>query len=314
MEQKIGSEGRNVDGFVTRVVGIEFIRRWGWFVFLSMLLNTVCSYYIPDLASSTTYRATLQVQVHAVAGTSVRGKTTTTFFASLLQSPGVLDLALTRLRAYPQFKAYGLVDLQGGRVTATVIKNTNIIQLAGYAGNSNDAALIVSTVYNVLVQNIQKDRAQVIDAINIHLNAELAQVQAAMQQTETTLEQLKAIKQTDSSQYSLLANQYGAQRQRLLEINAGLATLKHEGYDNLLGVISPTPTVTMLPAAHATRNERLALSPLVGLIMGLGGVFVASRFCGSMSEEGRKRTSAFFHRAVTVPGRSLDLNNEWRRL
>jgi hypothetical protein len=218
------------------------------------------------------------------------------------------------LHAYPQFKAYGLVDMQGGRVTATVIKNTNIVQLAGYAGSSNDAALLVSTIYNALVQNIQKDRAQVIDAINTRLNAELVQVQAAMQQTETTLEQLRAIKQTDSSQYSLLANQYGAQRQRLLEIYAGLATLKHEGYDNLLGVISPTPTVTMLPAANATKNERLAVSPLVGLIMGLGGVFVASRFCRSMSEEGRKRTSVFFHRAATAPVRSLDLDNQWRRL
>jgi hypothetical protein len=311
MERETGSRGRNADGLLTGVVGIRFVRRWGWFIVLSMLLTTVCSYYIPDLVSPTAYRATLQVQVHAVAGTSVQGKVTTAFFASLLQSPGVLDLALTSLRAYPEFKAYVLADLQNGRVTATVVKNTNIIQLAGYADSSRDAALIVSTIYNVLVQNVQKDRAQVIDAINTRLNAELEQVQAAMLQTETTLEQLKAIKQTASSQYSLLVNQYEAERQRLLEINTGLAALKHEGYDNLLGVISPTPAVMTLPVAPATKDERLALSPLIGLIMGLGGVFVASRFSVSRSEEGRKRTSVLFHQAATVPLLSLDSDNKW---
>src|SRR5690348_12118996 len=271
MERKTGSRGRKIGGFLTGLAGIQFVRRWGWFIVLSTLLNTVCSYYIPDLVSSTTYRATLQLQVHAVAGTSVQGKATTTFFAGLLQSPGVLDLALTRLHAYPQFKAYVLADLQDGRMTATVIKNTNIVQLAGYADSSRDATLIVSTIYNALVQNIQKDRAQVIDAINARLNAELVQVQADMLQTETTLEQLEAIKQTISSQYSLLANQYGAQKQRLLEINAGLAALKLEGYDNLLGVVNPTPAITTLPSAQSTLGERLALAPLVGLIMGLGG-------------------------------------------
>jgi hypothetical protein len=272
------------------VISIRFLRRWGWFLLLSVLLNTVCSYFIPDFVSSTTYRATIQVQVRAVAGTSIQGKATTTFFAGLLQSPGVLDLALTRLHAYPQFKAYVLADLQNGRVTATVIKNTNIVQLVSYADSSSDAALIVSTIYNALVQNIQKDRAQVIDAINTRLNTELVQVQSDMLQTETTLEQLRAIKQITSSQYSLLANQYGTQKQRLLEINAGLAVLKLEGYDNLLGVVNSTPAITTLPAAQSTLGERLTLSPLVGLIMGLGGVFVANRFVEGMLERRWKCT------------------------
>src|SRR5690349_24407983 len=126
MEPKIGRtsrEGSQGGWSLKQSICGRFALRWGWFVFLSMLLITVCSYFIPDLVSYESYQATLQVQVRAVSGTSLQGKTTTTFFASLLQSPGVLDLALTRLHTYPQFKDYLLVDLQDGLVTARVLKD-----------------------------------------------------------------------------------------------------------------------------------------------------------------------------------------------
>jgi Mrp family chromosome partitioning ATPase len=279
----------------------RFVFRWGWFIFLSMILTTVCSYFIPDLVSYDSYQATLQVQVPVGSGTSVQGTTTTAFFAGLLQSPGVLDLALTRLHTYQQFKAYLLVDLQGGRVTATVIKGTSVIQLSGYGDTPRDATLIISAVYDALIQKIQKDRASVINGINARLNAELAQVQANMVQTATTLEQLKETNQTTSSQYTLFANQYSAQKQQLQEINVGLATLKQEEYDNLLAVASSTSTVTTLPAANSTKTDRLVLSPFVGLIMGLGGALVASRFSTRLPLRGKKRDAVLPRVAAVVP-------------
>lgn len=281
---------------VKQSAGGKFALRWGWFVLLSMVLTTVCSYFIPDLVSYESYQATLQVQVRVASGVSLQGADTTKFFAGLLQSPGVLDLALTRLHTYPQFKEYTLVDLQDGLVTATVIKGTSVIQLSGYGDTSRDATLIVSAVYDVLIQKIQKDRASVIDGISARLNAELAQVQADMVRTETTLEELKAIKQTTSSQYTLFANQYSAQKQRLQEITAGLATLKREGYDDLLTVASSTPMITTIPAASSTKGDRLALSPFVGLIMGLGAVLFASRFSASKPLRG-KRSEAILPRS-----------------
>jgi hypothetical protein len=296
MEHKLTITSREVSQAgrsLKQSVSGKFVLRWGWFVLLSMVLTTVCSYFIPDLISYESYQATLQVQVHAISGTSLQGKATTTFFAGLLQSPGVLDLALTRLHTYPQFNDYVLADLQDGLVTATVIRSTNVIQLSGYGDTSRDATLIVSAVYEALIQKIQKDRASVIDGINIRLNTELAQVQADMVQTEATLEQLKAIKQTTSSQFTLFANQYSAQRQRLQEINAGLAALKQEGYDNLLVVASSTPAITTLPGTNSTKSDRLALSPFVGLIMGLGGVLVASRFSTNFLSRAKKRKSVF---------------------
>jgi Mrp family chromosome partitioning ATPase len=283
------------------LVNSRFVFRWGWFVLLSMILTTVCSYFIPDLVSYDSYQATLQVQVRGYSSISVQGATTTAFFAGLLLSPGVLDLALTRLHTYPQFKEYLLVDLQDGLVTATVIKATDVIQLSGYGDTSRDAALIVSAVYDALIQKIQKDRASVIDGINARLNTELAQVQVDMAQTATTLEQLKETNQTTSSQYTLFANQYSAQKQRLQEINVGLATLKQEGYDNLLAVASSTPAITTLPAASSTKTDRLVLSPFVGLMMGLGGVLVASRFSTRLPLRGKKRDAVLPHVATVVP-------------
>jgi hypothetical protein len=292
MEHKVtitSNEVSQVGGFFNQSAGSKFVLRWGWFVLLSMLLTTVCSYFIPDTASYEQYQATLQVQVRVTSSTSLQGIATTTFFASLLQSPGVSDLALTRLHTYPQFKAYEPVDLQDGLVTATVIKGTNVIQLSGYGDTSRDATLIVKAVYDALIQKIQKDRVSVLDGINARLNAELAQVQADMARTETTLEELKAIKQTSSSQFTLLANQYSAQKQRLQEITAGLASLKQEGYDDLLTVVNSTPAITTIPAASSTKGDRLTLSPFVGLIMGLGAVLLASRFSTNMSLKEKKR-------------------------
>lgn len=283
------------------LVNGKFVFRWGWFLLLSMLLTTVCSYFILDPVSSDSYQATLQVQVRASSGTSNQGATTTTFFANLLQSPGVLDLALTRLHRYPQFKAYLLVDLQNGLVTATVIKNTSVIQLSGYGDTASDATLIVSTVYDALIQKIQTDRASVIDGINARLNTELAQVQADMLQTSTILEQLKATNQTTSSQYTLFTNQYSAQKQRLQEINVSLIALQQEGFDDLLAIASSTPAITTLPAATSTKADRLLLSPFVGLIMGLGGALVASRFSTRLPLRGKKRAAILPRVTAVIP-------------
>jgi Mrp family chromosome partitioning ATPase len=278
-----------------------FVLHWGWFIFLSMALTTVCSYFIPDPVSYNSYQATLQVQVRIDTGTSIQGIKTVTFFANLLLSPGVLDLALTRLHSYPQFKKYLLVDLEDRLVTAIVIKDTNIIQLSGYGGTSRDATLIVNAVYNALLQKIQKDRASVIDGISARLNTELAQVQADMLQTATVLEQLKETNQTTSSQYILFANQYSAQKQRLQEINGALTTLKQEGYDDLLFVTSSKPIITTLPAARSTKTDRLALSPFIGLMIGLGGALVASRFSTRLPLRGKQRDAVLPHIATAVP-------------
>jgi Mrp family chromosome partitioning ATPase len=283
------------------LVNGKLVFRWGWFVLLSMLLTTVCSYFISDLVSYDSYQATLQVQVRAGSGTSMQGATTTTFFANLLQSPGVLDLALTRLHRYPQFKGYLLVDLQDGLVTTTVIKDTSVIRLSGYGDTARDATLIVSTVYDALVQKIQTDRASVINGINARLNTELAQVQADMVQTSAILEQLQATNQTTSSQYTLFTNQYSAQKQRLQEINASLTTLQQEGFDDLLAIASDTPAITTLPAASSTKADRLLLSPFVGLMMGLSGALVASRFSTRLTLRGKKRAVVLPRVAAVVP-------------
>lgn len=280
----------------------KFLRRWGWFILLSVILMTVCSYVIPDSASSDSYQATLQVQVRSAGnGISTDGKATTSFFAGLLASPGILNLALTRLHAYPQFKDYQLVDLQNGLVTASVIRKTNVISLTGYGETLKDASLIATSVYNALIEKIHLDRSVVIDGINMYLNDEAVQVQNELANTETTLRQLAATNQTTSSQYTLFSNMHVVQKRRLDTINRLQLILRQQGYDNLLDLASATPAVTTVPAATATRNDRLTLSPLIGLLMGLGGALVASRFSTSLPLRGKKRNLVLPQVVAAVP-------------
>jgi Mrp family chromosome partitioning ATPase len=267
-----------------------FLQRWVWFILLSVVLTTVCSYFIADPPLDDRYEAVLHVQVYAVGdGRSVEAKATTAFYVSLLQSPGVLDLALTRLHTYPQFKPYRLVDLQSGLVTVHVIHKTNVILLAAYGDTAQDASLIATAVYTALIEKIRQDRSAILNGIMARLSAEQVEVQTDIVQTQAILNELKASGGTFSSQYALFANKNTAQKQRLQEIGSLQARLKKQSYDPLIGVAGSVPDVTTLPGSKSTMSERLLLAPCVGLIMGLGGALLASSLLTKASIQGRKR-------------------------
>lgn len=280
----------------------RFLLRWGWFVVFSMMLTTTCSFFIPDLTTLDSYQASYQVQVtSAGTGTSPNAAQATSFFAGLLQSPGVLNLAISKLHAYQKFKDLQLSDLQEGLVTASVVKGSNFVLLSAYSDSPQNASLIVMTVYQTMMDKIRTDRNSVIDGIKANLNKELKAVVADVANTLATLQQLQATKQTDTHQYRDLSNFYAVQRDRVKTIIAAQASLQLQGYDGLVRVINNSPVVTTVPGGGVTHSDRLMLSPLVGLMMGLGGALVASRFSRRLRLHGEKCELILPHIATTVP-------------
>jgi len=280
----------------------RFLLRWGWFVVFSMILTTICSCYIPDIATPDSYQASYQVQItSAGAGGSVNATQATSFFAGLLQSSGVLNLALSKLHTYQQFKDLQLSDLQGGLVMASVVKGSNFVSLSAHSDSPQNASIIVVTIYQTLIDKIRTDRNNVIDNINTSLNEELKAVEGDAANTFATLQQLQATRQTDTHQYSDLSNLYTVQRDRIRAIIASQVSLQQQGYDNLVRVMNNSPVVTTVPGGGATRSDRLTLSPLVGFIMGLGGALAASRFSSRLPLRGKKRELILPHILTVVP-------------
>ena len=280
----------------------RFLLRWGWFVAFSMMLTTICSFFIPDITTFTSYQASYQVQItSAGAGGSLNAIQATSFFAGLLQSSGVLNLALSKLHTYQQFKDLQLSDLQGGLVTASVVKGSNFVLLSAYSDSPHDASIMVITVYQTMMDKIQTDRNSIIDGINSSLSKELKAVEGDAANTSATLQQLQATKQTDTHQYRDLSNLYAVQRDRIRTIIASQVSLQQQGYNGLLRVINNNPVVTTVPGGGATHSDRLTLSPLVGLIMGLGGALAASRFSRRLPLRGKKRELILPHIVAAVP-------------
>lgn len=282
----------------------KFLLSWGWFVLLCVLLTTISSYYIPDNVIPDRYQATLQVQIRNGEShdPSLRIPfTTSAFFAGLLQSPGILQQALTQLHKLPQFQTLQLNTLQAGMITATAVSNTNIVLLSATGTSAKDASLIVAAVYYALSDRIQLDRDSIIDGITVKLGAEMQQVQADEATTWATLQQLQATGQAGSRQYSELSNLYAAQRARIADISKLQLSLQEGGYGNFVSLNNSTPDVVTLPGSASTRTNRMLLSPLVGLIMGLSGALVASRFSMRLPLRGKKRTYGLSPVVAVIP-------------
>jgi Mrp family chromosome partitioning ATPase len=261
-----------------------------------MALTTLCSFLLHDLASTPSYSATLQVQIHlppAISNT-VDVNDTTTFFAQLLVSPDTLSLALPEA---PKQLDLQLSDLETD-VTASAVTDTNVVQLtAAPTSNgstpptSNDASTLVLDVYQSLVQNIALKRAPILQGLDQTLNAELQQTNTALASTTAQLQNLVAIHQEFSTQYRQLQSLYAEQQLRIKEINQSLLDIQQQelGRSDLLTLGSSTPTVTTVAGSVPIQSQRIALSPLVGLIMGSGGVLLAMRFSTTIPVRGSKR-------------------------
>ncbi len=290
----------------------KFLLRWGWFVVLSMILTTLCSALLHDVPSADSYQATLQVQVRMQIGNGGTDalNTTTEVFSGLFTSPGTLSLVL------PKHHELQLSDLQG-LVSAIPVEDTNVILLNALGDTSQSAATLVTDVYQALLHQVNATRSLVINELDAALRTELNQCEHNIATSTAQLQNLRVTHREFSSQYRLLNVLYTEQQKRAETINTLLVKLglqqverndtltlssnsPHIG-DEILTSANSTPVITTVPGTEPTQNQRIALSPLVGLIMGLGGVLLASCFSNTLPLQGKKREEVLPHITAIFP-------------
>lgn len=282
----------------------RLLLRWGWFILLLMLVVTVASSIIPDSAASTGYQAELQVQVELLgsAGLST-AKDATKFFIETFSNPDTLNLALPKLAKLPQFKGLQLVNLES-LVVISNIKKSNILNVTGVSDSPQDASLIARTVYQAFLDKIHNDRSKVVNGLVAALNLDLAQVESDEANSAATLQGLKATGKSATPAYSFIGVLHEQQKHRADRINALMLQLQQEqgfGKNDVLKLVSNTPVVTTIPGTGPTKSQRLALSPLVGLIMGLGSALLISRFSNSVPLRGKRREEVLPRIAAVFP-------------
>lgn len=276
----------------------KLLLRWGWFVVLSIIVTTAFSILIPDIPAVDSYQATLVVQINLPPELTgpVDVNDTTTFFSQLFVSPDTLSLVLPK---HPELQLSDLLSF----VTATPVTDTNIVQLTASDFTEKDAGKLVTDIYQALVQNVSNKRSKVLDGLYQALNFELKQSEDDLVNTTSQIQNLVSIHQQLSSQYRQLYSLSNEQQQRIKTINQLLLNVEQQklGRSDILSLGSSTPIITTAPGDGPTQNQRIALAPLVGLIMGLGGSLLAMRSSNTLPLRGKKREIVLPHITAIIP-------------
>lgn len=271
---------------------IKLVLRWGWFVALAMIVITFASSRIPDALSANSYQAKLIVQVRLPSGLNgaISTNVATIFYSGLLVSPTTLNFVLLQITKLQQFKDMQLSDLEAA-VTATPVPSTDEILLIASSNTPQDATILVTNVYQALINEMQHENGLVVNSLNNVLNTELKQLEADVANSTAELQGLSAAGQVKTFQYLLVSNLHNKQLRQIHRINGLLLTLERQGVggNSILALSSNVPVITTVSANQPTQGQRLALSPLVGLIMGLSGAMLASRFSNKLPLRGKKR-------------------------
>lgn len=309
------SEVNRVNWRTRFVQSLKFTFRWGWFILLAIILTTAATKFIPDTPSVTVYQATLQVQVQLPAGTGlIADNQSTGLYTKLFTNPDTLNYALPMITRQPQFQDMDLGTLQS-LITASPVTGTGYFQLSATATNQQDAQFLVTTVYQAFLDKYHADRSVVVNGLETALTTQLKQVQSDVSYTNSQLQSLRDTGRDNTSQFQLLNDLY--KRQVLLQtsISTELAALSRQGTgsNDLLQLTNNKPNFSSIPGKEPTMSQRLALSPLIGLIMGLGGALLASQFSNRLPLRGKKRALILPHIATIIPVLP-DLNNNRTRL
>ena len=269
----------------------RLLLRWGWFLLLLMAVVTIASSVIPDSASSTGYQAQLQVQVELLGSSGINNaKDATKFFLDTFSNPDTLNLALPKLAKMQQFPGLTLTSLES-LVTISDVKDTNLFNLIGVSDSPQDASIVAKTVFQAFLDRIHNDRAKVVNGLVAALNLDLTQVTSDEANSAATLQSLQATGKSSTPAYSFIAALHNQQKHRADHINALLLHLQQQGFgpNDILKLVSNTPVITTVPGTGPTQSQRIALSPLIGLIMGLGGIVLASCFSNNVPLRGKRR-------------------------
>ncbi len=322
----------------------RFLRRWGWFLLLSIILTTGYTYFTqvgttlttsssstgtratntrsgitlftPVASAPDTYQATLQLQMQLPANLGlIGGNLSTTLYSKVFLDPDTLSLALTNLNKLPEFKDLQVSDLQG-LVSTNAITGTRVLELTALGATPDDAITVVTNVYQAFVDNFHAERMYVLNGLLKALSSQYQAVQHDANVSKATVDNLNATGQGNTFLARSEANLNREQQGLASSIYAQMLSLRQRGINGSTEVLQPLnvhPHVTTIPGTGSTWGLRLALSPIIGLIMGLGGALLASGFSRRLPLRGKKRDQVLPHITALIPVLS-GLNNDRLRL
>lgn len=298
------------------VQSIKFTFRWGWFILLAIILTTVATRFIPDTPSVSVYEATLQVNIQLPSGTGfIADNQSGALYAKLFTDPDTLSYALPLIAKNKDFPTGFDVRSLQSFITVSPVGGTPTLQLSAIGVNTKDASFLVTTVYQAFLDRFHADRLGVVNGLVKALDTQMNQVQSDLLYTNSQLQSLRAQNRNNTSQYQFFLDQFKRQTQIENSISTELSNLSQQGTgsNDILQLVNSTPNITSIPGKAPTMSQRLALSPLIGLIMGLGGALLASQFSNSLPLRGKKRELILPHIAAIMPVLP-DLNNNRTRM
>ena len=284
-----------------------------------MVATTVATSFFPDFAAPNSYTATLRIQV--TLPQSNNGKVdinnTTAFYASLFTKNVTLNNVVDKyLAKYPGFsRSDVLAELQGS-VTTLPITGTNYFTLSATPSFVNasqkDATTLVNDVFNAGVQQLRQQRSTLITSLTKALMTELQQSQSQLSSTDSDMKNLQAANQTNTFVYLEDVSLYNAQLAHVTNIQKQLQSLQLQQLtdSSLLRVASGSADILTNESTAPTQSIRYAFSPLVGLLMGIGGIMLASMFSERVPLRGKKREIVLPRVIATIPPLLGTRNNE----
>ena len=277
---------------------LRFVWRWGWFLLLSMLVPTVISLLLPDAPASTSYQATLKIQVilPLAQNTAVGMDTSTKFYAALFTSPATISLLL------PEYHGETISDLQP-LILATPVATSSIVELSASGDSAHNASQLVTDIYSAALKELQDRRSNLTNSLTIALNNELTQSKQDAQNSLNQLQNLAAAHLTATYAYLEQESLYHEELQRVDAVNQAIQVLNQQGFrqNSILKPLDATPMMTTMTQISYTQHQRIMLSPIVGLLMGLGGILLASTFSTRLPLRGKRRDMLFSGIITTMP-------------
>jgi len=279
-----------------------FLLRWGWFIALAMLVTTITTAFVPDVQYPPTYQATLLIQSPRPGNFSLPEDAASqagagVFYTNYFVSTATLSLVL------PKYKDLQLSDLQS-MVSVVPVFGTNVVQLSADGDTPQEAIQLVNDVYVAGTTQVNEQRLKLDQELINNLNKDLIQAKQDAANSFGTLQSLVAANLVSSFAYGQINSQYKEQLQRIDSINKQLLALQQQsaGRNNgILQVIDNAPQVTTIASNPATKGQRLALSPLVGLIMALGGILLANTFSNRLPLRKKKQEAVQAKIAAVIP-------------
>ncbi len=253
---------------------------------LTTIVTTGVTLFLPDIPLPPSYQASLQVQVILPAGqnTAVGLANSTTFYAGLFMSPATLGLIL------PQYPGASVSDLQP-LVSAVPVAGTAIVQLGAAGTTIQDATKLANAVFNAAVKEIESKRTKLAEQLTTALTSELAQSKLDAQTAAVQLQLLAAAHLQSTYVYTEDESLYQETLQRVQAVSQHLFAIDQSvlGNNGVLKLLSSVPAIITVTTTTPTQAQRLLLSPLIGLLMGLGGVMLANNFSTQLPLSGKKR-------------------------